>query len=111
MCPKLSLKTPQVRPPWSHADCGTHVGYKCRPETAVTSADLAEEYGAVLVAWHETVKNHVLKTTVAAFSYRHHLQVLAGGKSLRQETTEAQQPARTQHGLGAYLCNEGTRVC
>lgn len=58
------LTTPKVWPRWNHTDYGAQVGYKCGFEIAMTSADLAEKYAAVLVERHETVKNYVLKITV-----------------------------------------------
>lgn len=57
----------------------------------MTSADLVEEYAAVPVEWHETVKNGVLKIAFATFSYKHQLKILAAAKSLGQETTEVRQ--------------------
>lgn len=40
--------------------------------------------------WSGTVRNDVLKITVASFSYQNPVKILAEGKSLGQETTEVQ---------------------
>lgn len=77
----------------------------------MTSADLVEEYAAVPVEWHETVKNGVLKIAFATFSYKHQLKILAAAKSLGQETTEVRQPVRTQYGLDTYGYNGSIWVC
>lgn len=77
----------------------------------MTSTDLAEDYAAVLVERHKTVRNDVLKITVATVSYRHQLKILAEGKSLGPEATEVQQPARTQYVLDTYIYNESIWAC
>lgn len=68
----------------------------------MTSADLGEEYAAVLVERHETVKNDGLKLSVASFSYKRQWNVLAEG----QETTKVQQLPVTQSVLDMYIYHE-----
>lgn len=105
------VTTPKVWPPWIHTDYGTQVGYKCGFEIAMTSTDLSDKYAAVLVERHKTVRNDVLKITVATVSYKHQLKILAEGKSLGPEAAEVQQPARTQYVLDTYIYNESIWAC